>query len=241
MNERRETVLINGRPLSYRVRKSRRARKLGLQVSRREGVVITLPWRVGFKEVPGLLDQWGDWLDAKADLFDVRQGPRIRQFGTGSSVLVYGRPRSITIRALPSGRIRPIIDLADDTLVMKLAPGDVLDVRVPLEKYLRRLARADLPDRVAHWAGVVGHAPRKVIIGERVSRWGSCSARGTISLCFRLVMAPPEVIDAVVAHEVCHLVHLNHGPDFYSLLAGVCPDHRRIMDWLKEHQDDVIL
>ena len=54
-------------------------------------------------------------------------------------------------------------------------------------------------------------------------------------------MAPPETIDAVVAHEVCHLVHLNHSPRFYALLDRVCPGHREAMDWLADHEEDLVI
>ncbi len=234
-------TVIGGRPLCYRVRRSRRARKMGLSVSKREGVLVTLPQRVSYAEVPRLLEEFSDWLDAKADEFDVRLGPRVRQYGRGSRILVLGTARRLEVRALPAGRARPRFELQDDTLIMVLPPDQALDIRPALEKYLRRLAHADLPERVERWAKIVGRAPRKVIIGERTSRWGSCSARGTISLCYRLVMAPPEVIDAVVAHEVCHLVHLDHGPCFYALLDRICPRHRQVKDWLKSHHEDLVL
>jgi len=241
VSEKTETVLIKGRPLCYRVRKSRRARKMGLSVSPREGVLVTLPWRVSYAAAPGLVDEYADWLDAKADEFNVRLGPRVRQYGSGSAVWVFGRPHRLEVRALPVGRSRPRFDLAEDGLLLTLPPDRILDLRPSLEIYLRRLAREDLPARVQRWSAEVGRNPRKVIIGERTSRWGSCSSRGTISLCYRLVMTPPEVIDAVVAHEVCHLVHLDHSPRFYALLDRICPGHRKTKDWLRDHHEELIL
>ncbi len=241
MNDRPVMTMIGGRPLCYRVRKSRRARKLGLSVSRREGVLVTLPQRVGYAEVPALLEEYGDWLSTKADEFDVRLGPKVRQYGLGSRVLVYGAPRRIEVRALPAGRVRSRCELADGELMLALPVDQALDVRPALETYLRKLAHQDLPGRVAGWAGKAGLHPGKVIIGERTTRWGSCSARGTISLCYRLVMAPPEVIDAVVAHEVCHLAHLDHSERFYALLDQVCPWHRESRRWLNEHHEELVL
>ncbi len=234
-------TMIGGRPLCYRVRKSRRARKLHLSVSKREGVLVTLPQRVGYAAVPALLAEHADWLDAKADEFDVRMGPRVRQYGRGSEILVFGVPRRMEVRALPAGRSRPRFELAGEALTVALPPDQVLDPRPALERYLRRLAREDLPGRVTRWAGRAGLQPARVIIGERTTRWGSCSARGTISLCYRLVMAPPEVIDAVVAHEVCHLAHLDHSERFYHLLDRLCPWHRESRRWLNEHHEELIL
>ncbi|MCA9322286.1 MAG: M48 family metallopeptidase, partial [Planctomycetes bacterium] len=67
------------------------------------------------------------------------------------------------------------------------------------------------------------------------TRWGSCSSKGNLAFNWRLVLAPPEILDYVVAHEVAHLVHLDHGPDFHRLLERLCPEHRRKDRWLDEH------
>lgn len=237
MTARTETTLLNGKPLRYHVRRSRRARKLGIRVCPRDGVVVTLPWRVAYAEVPGLLEEFGDWLEARVDELGVRLGPVRKHYATGTCVLVFGEDRDLRIGPLDAGRNRPVIALQEGILAMALPPRDILDPRPALEAYLRRLARQDLPDRVARWADLIGHEPSRVIIGERTSRWGSCSSRGTISLCYRLVMAAPAVIDAVIAHEICHLVHLNHSPRFYALLDVACPSHREGMAWLKENHD----
>ena len=164
-----------------------------------------------------------------------------RQYATGSNVPVLGRPRRLELTALPPGRSRPIVRLTETALRMRLIAADILDPRPALERYLRKLARDDLRTRVERWSEIVGRQPRRVIVGERTSRWGSCSRRDTLSFCYRLILAPPAVIDAVVAHELCHLVHLNHSRRFYALIERVCPDHARQMDWLRAHADDLLL
>ncbi len=239
--ERTTLALIKGKPVRYRVRHSRRARKMGVQVCKRDGVVIVLPQKVGLKVVPELLEHWADWIDAKADEYGVRHGPLIREYATGSEILIMGRPRKLAISNLPIGRKRPVFELGDDSLSLALDPADVFEIRPILEKYLRRLARKDLTERTALWSDRIGLFPRRVIIGERTSRWGSCSVRGTLSYCYRLVMARPEAVDAVVAHEICHLAHLNHSRRFYGLLDKVCPDHRVWMKWLVDNHDDLQL
>ena len=152
MSNQLQTALIKGKPLKYRVRRSRRARKFGVQVCKREGVVIILPHRAGLKAVPGLLEGWADWLDAKVDQYDVRYGPKVRQFGSGSEVTILGRPRMLRFTDLPAGRKRPMITLTEDELRLSLSPGDVFDPRPVLEKYLRKLAKEDLNRRTRDWA-----------------------------------------------------------------------------------------
>ncbi len=241
MEKRRRFALLGGRTLRYEVRKHRQARSATARVNRRDGVVVTLPWRVPFRVVPSLLKEWEPFLVEQAEKYGVWNGPAVREFSTGSELWILGELRSLQIEALPAQRKRYSAALEPGALRLALAPEEILDVRPAVEKFLRRLARTELVDRVKHWAPRVGREPTKVMIGERTSRWGSCSRRGTLSFCYRLVMAPPETIDAVVAHELCHLVHLNHSPRFYELLDEVCPGHRQVMAWLDVHHDELLI
>lgn len=241
MKDHRETILIGGKPLHYRVRRHRRARKFTLRVDRDQGVVVVVPWRASLQEVPGLLTRHQQWLQDKVDDYDCWLGPRIRQYATGSELLVLGRPRRLQIEVLPANRMRPRFTLTDDQLRVALSQQDVLDPREALEGWLRRLARIRLNDRVDHWAEVTGLYPMRVRISGARTRWGSCSARGTVSLCYRLIMAPPEAADSVVVHELCHLEHLNHSRRFYALLEHHFPDYHYWDRWLREHGEEIKL
>lgn len=95
-------------------------------------------------------------------------------------------------------------------------------------------AREELPARVAYWSGVMGLAPSGVRITSARTRFGSCNAKGGLCFSWRLMAYPPEAIDLVVAHELCHLVHRDHGAGFYALLARYLPDHRERMKLLRE-------
>jgi len=101
------------------------------------------------------------------------------------------------------------------------------------ERWYRRHARAEFTRRVAHLAGQHGFQPGSVRISSARTRWGSCSASGTLSFAWRLVMAPPEIIDYVIIHELCHLRQRNHSPAFWTLVTGLLPNYRLQRDWLK--------
>lgn len=241
MSEHKHIILIGGRPLKYRIRRNRRSRRVRVNVSPREGVVVVIPWRVALKEVPAILEEFGPWLQEKADQCRCWQGPEVKQYASGSRVFVLGHPRTLELRALPAGRSRPRISLEDDRLVMVLPPGDIWDPRPALEKWLRALARQELNERVDHWSDRTGLYPDRVIVGDRRTRWGSCSSQGTLSFCYRLIMALPEVLDSVVIHELCHLRHLDHGPRFYALFGRHCPLHEEASAWLRRHHEDLQL
>jgi predicted metal-dependent hydrolase len=241
MPKRTDIALIAGRPVRYEIRRSGRARRPAIQVSRRDGVVVVLPRRTPLAEVPELLAYGGAWLERMVAEHDVAEGPLRREYVTGSELVVLGRPRRLVLMPLPAGRKRPRIDLRDEALLLEMQPADILNPRPRLEQWLRRFAKEHLFERVALLAERIGLQPRRIIVGERTTRWGSCSGRGTLSFCYRLVMAPPAVVDAVVAHELCHLRHLNHGRRFYRLLRLACPDHDQRMQWLSEHGDELLL
>jgi len=103
-----------------------------------------------------------------------------------------------------------------------------------MEQALRRQARIILPKKVAYYAGRMQLYPTGITVTGARTRFGSCSAKGRLSFSWRLMAYPEEAIDYVVVHELAHLAHLNHGPEFYRLVASVLPDHEARRKLLRE-------
>jgi predicted metal-dependent hydrolase len=103
------------------------------------------------------------------------------------------------------------------------------------EREGRRRAHSAIERLAAAEASRLGVAYTRIRIGDQRSRWGSCSPAGTLSFSWRLVLAPPDVLDYVVVHEICHLVEANHGPRFWALVERVRPGYREPRRWLREH------
>ena len=101
--------------------------------------------------------------------------------------------------------------------------------------FLKREARADLIAAAARHAAALGVAIGRVSIKDTTSRWGSCSASGDLSFSWRLVLAPPYVLDYLAAHEVAHRREMNHGPRYWENVARLFPDYKRAEAWLKAH------
>lgn len=100
-------------------------------------------------------------------------------------------------------------------------------------KNLASQAKEDLPQRVSRYAPQIGVTYSRITIRSQKSRWGSCSAKGNLSFNCLLMLAPPEVRDYVVVHELCHRKQLNHAPAFWSLVEEILPDYRTRKQWLK--------
>lgn len=110
-----------------------------------------------------------------------------------------------------------------------------------LEKRYRSAARTMFEQRCAYYRQYTGGRYTSVTIRDQKTRWGSCSSRGTLSFNYRLIFAPPAVLDYVVVHELCHLTHMNHSKEFWNLVGTVMPDYKTHRKWLKEHGGELTL
>lgn len=108
-----------------------------------------------------------------------------------------------------------------------------------LEKRYRELAREYLEKRVLFYQSKTGGIYTSITIRSQKTRWGSCSSRGTLSFNWRLILAPPLILDYVVVHELCHLKHMDHSPAFWNAVAQVMPDYKIRRKWLKQHSREL--
>lgn len=121
---------------------------------------------------------------------------------------------------------------------------ELADLPQLTEEELRKLAqeaRAYLPERVSYYAPKVGITYGRITIRTQKSRWGSCSTKGNLNFNCLLMLTPPEVIDSVVVHELCHRKEMNHSEKFYREVLRVCPDYWNCYRWLKEHGEAIML
>ena len=105
------------------------------------------------------------------------------------------------------------------------------------EDIARLTARAKkyIPGRVAHYAPLIGVEPGRITIRKQKTKWGSCSSKGNLNFNCLLMLAPPEVIDAIVVHELCHLKQMNHSKKFYDEVLWVFPEYRKWNKWLRDN------
>ncbi len=115
--------------------------------------------------------------------------------------------------------------------------GTEVDLRPPVEKYLRRMATQELTECVFELAALHQSAVQRVSVRNQRSRWGSCSRRGTISLNWRLVQTPVFVRDYIILHELAHLKEMNHSARFWREVARLCPEFEQAECWLKQHAE----
>lgn len=120
--------------------------------------------------------------------------------------------------------------------------SDLTDAqRTALTQRYIAAAKEYFPKRAAYFRQFTGGTYNRITIRDQKTRWGSCSAKGTLSFNWRLMLAPPAILDYVVVHELCHLTHMNHSAAFWHAVETVYPDYRTARKWLKEHGQELVL
>jgi predicted metal-dependent hydrolase len=159
------------------------------------------------------------------------------QSGLGRhAFLLRGRPVRLEAEVHAAAR-QPIVEHWPDRLTVILPPDGRETAEEVAGAWLRRQASYDLDDRLAARSGEMGLRYGRVRVRDQSTRWGSCASTTNLAFNWRLVLAPPAVLDYVVVHELAHLVEMNHGPAFWALVARHCPDWRQSRRWLRSNHE----
>ncbi len=135
----------------------------------------------------------------------------------------------------PGGRAAHGPRPAADGAPVIAVSGEAAFVAAALKDFLKREARRDIDEAVRRHAARLGVTIRRISIKDTVSRWGSCAADGSLSFSWRMILAPPFVLDYLAAHEVAHRVEMNHSARYWRVVASIYPDFERAEAWLKRH------
>ncbi len=216
-----------------RLRRHRQARRytLRIQAATRE-VVLTMPPRGSLKEAKAFAQRHGAWIAAR-----LRRLPEAAPFAPGRELPLRGVPHRIAHR--PQARGTVWTEIGENGEGLLCVAGDARHLARRIGDYLKREARRDVEAAARRYAHSMGVDLRRVSVRDQTSRWGSCSTTGVLSFSWRLILAPPFVLDYLAAHEVAHLKEMNHSPRFWRLLARHCPAMQRAKVWLDVHGADL--
>lgn len=217
---------------ALQLRVSARARRLALRQDPRTGRInLVVPKRASLKKALDFARQYQDWIDKHAGKL-----PETLALRDGAVIPVLGRDRAIRVD-YDAGMQRTTVKLTDDEIIVHTNKDDPAP---RITRFLKRLAKEEIT-RLAHAkAEQIGKIPAAIRIGDTVSRWGSCSQDGVLSFSWRLILAPPLALDYVVAHEVAHMVHLNHKPRFWALCEKLSADFTAGHGWMKRNAQELM-
>ena len=218
-----EQIELFGRPMvSVIVRRSRRAKRLSLRVSQLDGrVTMTLPMHTPLREARVFANEKEGWIRRALAARPDAARPVI-----GGHVMFEGREVEIV-----AGKGR-VARYADGQITVPVNP-DRVAARVAA--FLKLAARTRLREASDRYAAALGTSYGRLSLRDTRSRWGSCSSEGNLMYSWRLIMAPPEVLDYVAAHEASHLIEMNHSPEYWRVVAGIYPDYKPPRAWLRKN------
>ncbi|MFV0361256.1 M48 family metallopeptidase [Tropicimonas sp.] len=216
-----ETVVLDGDPpITLVLRTSAAARRYSLRVSRLDGrVTLTMPRHASRRKGIAFATQKAEWIRRKL----AEQAAPV-PVGIGSSLPVDG----VTVTLKRGAKNRLLLGQGCLEIAADAVPAAARTV-------LRAHARDRIAGAAAGFSRTLGRPFSGITLRDTRSRWGSCSARGALMFSWRLILAPPAVLDYVVAHEVAHLAEMNHGPRFWATVERLWPEYRVHRAWLRRH------
>jgi len=216
-----------------RLRRHRQARRytLRIQAATRE-VMLTMPPRGTLKEAHAFAQKHGGWIAARLGRL-----PEAVPFAHDVVVPLRGLPHRITHRHARRGTVWTEIDANGERLLCVAGQAPHIDRRIG--DFLRREAKRDLEAASLRYARNLGLTVRRVTVRDQSSRWGSCSTTGMLSFSWRLILAPSHVLDYLAAHEVAHLIEMNHSAKFWRVVHRICAHHESAKSWLDAHGADL--
>ncbi|MCL7997359.1 M48 family metallopeptidase [Brucella sp. 21LCYQ03] len=215
---------VAGCELPLRVLENPRAKRLTLRIETGgKGLRVTIPPGLPDREVQSFLVRHQGWIESRIAKMPDQAGLR-----AGVKIPIRGVPHLITHQ--PG---RGTVDLLEGNVL--LVHGDPAHLSRRIADYLKREVKRDIEQLVVRHTATVGRKAKAVRFKDTKSRWGSCTSDGVLSFSWRIGMAPAPVINYLVAHEVAHLIEMNHGPKFWKLCHELCPDTERCKAWLKRN------
>lgn len=237
-----EIFFFRGLPVEVRRRAYRRS--IGVTLKVNGTIKVIAPRTVSFEKIQSFLESHSEWIHTHLERYkQVRNRYPQKRFEDGETFLFLGVPLVLRFRFVSSGKFR--VARVDAELVCEI-PSSVLpgfrpadwrkEIRSAIVAFYERSGRSVLEERVRLLSAQMNLFPKALSFRSQKTRWGSCSSKGRLSLNWRLIVAPMDIIDYVVIHELAHLRYYNHSAEFWSLVETHCPTYAELRNWLKLHQ-----
>lgn len=214
------------------LKKSKRAKRMSLRLDVQKRIMtLTMPERLSEKKALLFAQANKEWINQK-----IAELPPVIHFKEGQSIPVFGDNILIKIKVDPSYK-RTSFKFEHNELYVFTNKNEP---ESRIQSFLKEEAKKAIKDLANEKAEKIGKPISAISIRDTKSRWGSCSSDGRLSFSWRLIFAPFESLDYVVAHEVAHLIHMNHNPDFWALCKKLSTDYSTGKSWIKQNGESLM-
>ncbi|NKB51693.1 MAG: DUF45 domain-containing protein [Rhizobiaceae bacterium] len=229
--ERWTLLEIDGRQVDVRIMENPRTSRLTLRLvpaaKAQESLKVTVPPGTPEDEIDTFLQRNRAWAAARLSRL-----PEVTKIADGVVIPLRGKPHRIMHSGIGRGIVS--VGMEGDGPVIRVF-GDPKFTGRRVADFLKRQARQDLTKAVHQHAATLGVKPKSITLRDTTSRWGSCSSSGALNFSWRIILAPPEILDYLAAHEVAHLREMNHSDRFWALVQEICPELEAHKAWLRAH------
>ena len=210
----------------YKINRSKR-KTIAIIIEFNGNIQIKAPYRLSDEAIHGFVETKKEWIEKKVKANKARK-PNSQSFSNGSEIQLAGRRYILELENAKKSSV----ELHDNILHVKHKDSNV---QPQVEAFVKAFSQTYLKERMRILSANSGLIPSKVSVKTQRKRWGSCTANKHILLNWRLIFAPLDVIDYVIHHELCHLVHMDHSKSFWKLVSTFDPDFKNQKLWLKEN------
>lgn len=228
----RETTL-GDKVVSYIIRKSRKAKNVRIVVREGTGLEVVIPETYPVNNIEALLHKKAKWIQNKLKQMEENAALTKTVQDEALTVIRYlGKEYPIVLILDNSLPIR--VELSEDKALLTLPRNEEDVIRRVIDAWYRWASKSFLSERTNFWAQKMGVSYQTIYIRNQKTRWGSCSIKNNLSFNMRIIMAPLEVVDYIIIHELAHLKEMNHSKRFWRVVEEFCPDYKKCLAWLKK-------
>lgn len=213
---------------SYKIIRKKR-KTIGIKVTDQGEVIVTSPFGVNEKTIHGIIKKKEKWIVDKINLIKQAGILQKRKIENGTKLLFLGKELEVEIINSNKGIENSKVE--NEKVRVFINSNDIIKDKIA-ELY-RKEAKKVLNERTDIYGRIIGVSPNKVFIKNQKTLWGSCSSRKNINYNYRIIMAPIEIVDYIVVHELCHLIHMNHSKEYWNIVQSILPDYKERRNWLK--------
>lgn len=213
----------------------RKRKTMSIEVEAPKVITVIAPEGKTEQEILETVKTKSKWIIQK--LFELREMAYRRhekQYVNGESFNYMGRNYSLQI-VIDETLKMPEAKLIRGKFIVSAKNKDSDQIRLALENWYKDKAKEKITERIAYYQNHFDVKPKRIVIKDQQKRWGSCTKKQELLFNWKCVMAPSPVLDYIVVHEMCHLVHMNHGTEFWSLLKRILPDYESRKEWLRNN------
>lgn len=216
--------------VEYRKRKT-----LSIRIDPTGKVLVIAPKGLTQEGIKELLKSKSKWILGKLkEVEEIGYKDVKKKFVDGEFFMYLGKNYPLEIE-LNEGIRKPEIEIFQDKIYVRISNNDVDFLKNAMEKWYRQKCFIMINQRVGYFKEFVKKEPNNIRVKEQKKRWGSCTSKGDILFNWRCIMAPLDIIDYIVVHEMCHLIHMNHSNVFWDLVESILPDYKERRNWLKKY------